>query len=200
MNKHANIRTFTLIGIIANSCFILFILLGFLYYWFWANFGTRSTVADIGIYPFEVFGFMLLAVYTISYVLSLYGHRLLKTMMIVYFLAELLLIIFDLGAVSIAAYNNSSWILISLNLLLCIAVCLSYRALAPINIRFVRAVTIAAAAIPVCFAALGFLFSFKVYFTVLSGSISFLYLNIYMYIQMNRGNLEFETRQLFSDK
>lgn len=200
MNKHANIQTFTLIGIMANICFVLFIFLGFLYYWIWSSFGTRSTVADIGIYPFEILGFILLAVYTAAYVISLYGHRLLKFMMILYFVLELVLILFDMKVIfPNSSYNNGSWWLISFNLAVTILACISYRTLAPLNMRFTRSVLIAALIIPLSFGILGILFSFKVYFTILANSIAYLYLNTYMYLQMNNGNLEIETRKLFDD-
>lgn len=201
MNKHVNIRTFTLIGVFANICFILFILLGFLYYWLWSSSGRRYSIGDIGIYPFEILGFVLLAVYTAAYVICLTEHRLLKILMIVYFITELTLILLEFGLIfPTSSYDNDSWFVIITNFIITLPICIGYQTLAPLNLRLRRAVIITAAIIVLSFFAFGLAFSFTVYYSILANCIGYLYLNLFTFNQMNKGNITVEERKLFPDR
>lgn len=191
MNKHLNLQTATLLGVLANFSFILFIFLGLCYYLTLG--GTNSTVSDaigdFGVVPFEIIGFVLLFGYTVAYDLLLANQKTFKILISAYFIMELLIMLCDFGMIFQSIYNRQSIVLIVFHILFSVVMLYYYSRLDYFfdGLRIASLIAIMIAVIlPI---ALWCIFAFQIYYSVLANSIALLWLNGYMYGKLINGEL-----------
>ena len=191
MNKHLNLRSFTLIGILANFCFILFIFLGFAYYlmWEYAGSDTLVTVGEIGIKPFEILGFVAMAIQTSGYIILIRGNKTFRTLQAAFFLVELVLMLFDFRIIDVSFYDGRNAVLVILHMLFSVLFIGSFSMINNNNEKLRKAIYIAVSIAifsPVLFWAL---FSFQVYFSMLADCIALLVIYSVMYFEMLKEEL-----------
>ncbi len=194
MNKHINIQTATLFGVLANFSFLLFIFLGLCYYLIASTTASTAleTAGEFGVMPFEIIGFVFLFAYTIAYDMLLANSKPFKAMISVYCVAELIIMLCDFGVIFQSIYNRQSVVLIVLHMLFSAVMLYSYSRLDycfdGLRIASLIAVMIALI-LPI---ALWCIFKFQIYYSVLSNAIALIWLNGYMYNKLASGDMVVE--------
>ena len=111
--KFNNIQGYLKIGILANSMFIVFIIVCMIYYNVYLHTEIQSTPVEVIAYCFEAIGFILMAIYIVGFIGKLRDRKFLKGALILYFITELCIVLMDFNFLDIKdAYNPSSKILI----------------------------------------------------------------------------------------
>ncbi len=194
MNKHINIQTATLLGVLANFSFLLFIFLGLCYYLVATNTASSAFEAagEFGVMPFEVIGFVLLFAYTVAYDLLLSNLKPFKIIISVYCIAELMIMLCDFGVIFQGTYNRQSVVLIVLHMLFSAVMLYSYSRLDYCfnGLRIASLVAVMIALIlPI---ALWCIFKFQIYYSVLSNAIALIWLDGYIYNKLVSGDMVVE--------
>lgn len=191
MNKHINIQTATLLGVLANFSFLLFIFLGLCYYLVAAKTDSSAFEAagEFGVMPFEILGFILLFAYTAAYDLLLADFKPFKVIISLYSVFELVIMLCDFGVIFQGVYNRQSVVLIVLHMLFSAVMLYSYSRLDYCfdGLRIASLVAVFIAIIlPI---ALWCIFKFQIYYSVLSNAIALIWLNGYIYNKLNSGDM-----------
>ncbi len=191
MNKHLNIQTATLLGVLANFSFLLFIFFGLCYYTAMnkVSSSTFASAGEIGVMPFEIIGFILLIAYTVGYVILLKDNKLFKIMISIYCIAELIIMLCDFGLILSSVYNRQSILLIVVHILFSAAMFYFYSHLDYCCDGLRIAVLVAMMIAVILPIPLWCIFSFQIYYSVLANSIALIWLNGYMYSKLSSGDM-----------
>lgn len=191
MNKHLNIQTATLLGVLANFSFLLFIFFGLCYYAAMSKVSSDAfvTAGEYGVMPFEIIGFVLLFAYTIGYVVLLNGNKLFKIIISIYCIAELVIMLCDFGFILNSVYNRQSVVLIVAHIMFSVIMFYLYSRLDYCCDGLRLAVLVAMMIAIILPIPLWCIFAFQIYYSVLANSIALIWLNGYMYSKLSSGDM-----------
>ncbi len=191
MNKHLNIQTATLLGVLANFSFLLFIFFGLCYFAAMnkVSSNTFATAGEMGVMPFEIIGFILLIAYTIGYVVLLKGNKLFKIFISIYCVTELIIMLCDFGLIFSSVYNRQSIPLIVVHILFSAVTLYFYSRLDYCYDGLRIAVLVAMMIAIILPIPLWCIFAFQIYYSVLANSIALIWLNGYMYSKLSSGDM-----------
>lgn len=128
--KMHTFRGYIKIGMISNLLFVLFIILTMAYYKLYLKTGIVSVIIEAIAYGLEFLGFMCMIASALGLIARLRQRILLKTAMVVYFIVEAAIMVFDLNVINVDTfYTPSSKILVVLHCVFSAAVCLTYMQL-----------------------------------------------------------------------
>lgn len=121
-----NCFKFSLFG---NICFIIFIIICLFYYYLFGEDGMAVIAFDIAAYAVETAGFLLYLFGMIGLCRNVVGCKPLKVLMIVYIIAEILLMLLDFRFIKLEVYNGQSVPLIIVHAILSAAIALTHLTL-----------------------------------------------------------------------
>ena len=208
-NKINTFRGFTLLGLLSNCCFILFIIITMLYYQSFLSTGKVRVWVEVIAYSTEVLGFILMAGNVIGYMSKLRFRLLLKIAMAVYFVTEFVIMIMDLNVIDAGTfYTPASKVVIIVHCVFSAFVCMTYISLDTSSNLMQSAVIIAC--IIMLLAVFSIAFNVRLYASVLINSIAYivLYSLILFFDKRERITVDcygdvakvYEDSTLFSDK
>lgn len=131
LKKLLNLKGYFKLGLTANICFIIFIIVTVIYYTFFTYTQQSFLLFDGIAYFFEMMGFILLAGSTLGLIGIMRDRKLMKTAMSVYFFMELILVILDLNIIEADFFDATNKVVIIIHSILSIAVCCTYLSLEP---------------------------------------------------------------------
>ena len=106
IEKLNSFRGFTFIGLLANSLFILFIIVTMIYYANYIRTGTIIPIVEGIAYSIEVMGFVLMLVSIVGYSVKLRFRLPLKIAMSIYFLTEFIFMICDFNLIDVSEFYS----------------------------------------------------------------------------------------------
>lgn len=118
-------------GLIANICFVIFILITITYYSVFIQTQKSFLLIDGIAYFFEMMGFIFLAGSTLGLISVMRDRKLMKTGMSVYFFVELILVILDLNIIGKNFFDATNKAVIIIHCIFSVAVCCTYLSLEP---------------------------------------------------------------------
>ncbi len=174
-NKINNFKGFTILGLIANACFVLFIIVTMLYYRNYLSTGKIRIWVETIAYSCEVIGFILMSANVIGYISKLRSAILMKIAMSVYFIVEFVIMIMDLNIIDAGEfYTPASKVLIITHCVFSAFVGMTYILLDSSSKQLQASVIIS------CFimltAVFSIVFNVRVYASVLINSIAYIVL------------------------
>ena len=192
MSRLEKIKTFrglTKIGLLANSMFVLFIIVTLIYYSYYLRTGNIVPVVEAFAYAIEVSGFLLMLVNVVGYGVKLVGRKPLKIAMAVYFVMEFVIMICDFNLIDVSEfYTPASKALIISHCVFSAAVVMFYLLLEPENKCIQTAASVAA--VISMLASFSIVFNVRVYASVLVNSIAYIVFDLLI--------LSFDRRDLIS--
>jgi len=184
LKKIFNFKNCIIMGIYSNIMFILFIIICLFYYDIYGNSGIASTPFEIIAFTVETLGFILMAISIFGIILIVRQRMIMKILMAIYLVVEVVIMFADFGFLSPGNwYNGYSKVLIILHAIFSATVCLSYMSLDYKKIPFQIIVGIAS-----CIMLAGMfciIFNIRIYASVLTNSVAYLFLYVAMIIQLN---------------
>ncbi len=118
-------------GLIANICFVIFILITVIYYSVFVQTQKAFLLIDSIAYLFEAFGFIFLAGSTLGLIAVMRDRKLMKTAISIYFFMELILVILDLNIIGMDFFDATNKAVIIIHCILSVGVCCTYLSLEP---------------------------------------------------------------------
>ncbi len=175
MKKFNTFKNYTKIALLSNILFVVFIIFTMIYYWYYLKTGNIVGVVEAIAYFIEASGFILLMVSTVGFVVNLRFRLLLKIAMILYFLVEFIIMIFDFNVINASEfYSPASKVLIISHCVFSALVVLFYMMLDPD--KKCLQIACAISAIIMMLASFSIVFNVRVYASVLVNSISYVIL------------------------
>lgn len=174
-SKINNFRGYTLLGMLGNICFILFIIITMLYYHNYLSTGVVRPWVETIAYSTEVLGFILMAGNVVGYMSKLRFRLLLKISMAVYFVIEFVIMIMDLNIIDAGTfYSPSSKVIIIIHCVFSAFVCMTYMTLDTSSNLMQAAVIITC--IIMLLAVFSIVFKVRLYISVLTNSVAYIVL------------------------
>ncbi len=186
LDKIKTFRGLTWVGLLANSMFVLFIIVTLIYYSYYLRTGNIVPVIEAIAYAIEVSGFLLMLLNVVGYAVKLRGRLPLKIAMSVYFLMEFIIMICDFNLIDVSEfYTPASKALIISHCVFSTAVVMFYMLIEKENTVLQKATTVAAViCMLACFAIV---FNVRVYASVLVNSVAYIVLFSVILFYDNRG-------------
>lgn len=175
MKKFNTFANYTKIALLSNILFVVFIIFTMTYYWYYLKTGNIIAVVEAIAYFIEASGFILLMVATVGFVVNLRFRLLLKIGMILYFLVEFIIMIFDFNVIDVNEfYSPASKVLIIAHCIFSALISLFYMMLDP-NQKCLQ-IACAVSAIIMMLASFSIVYNVRVYVSVLINSVSYIIL------------------------
>lgn len=103
-----SLKTCFQFSLYGNICFIIFIIICLFYYYLFGESGIRVIAFDIAAYLAEGTGFVLYLLGIIGLCRNVLEHRPLKVLLVIYIVAEILLMLLDFRFIDLSFYNGQS--------------------------------------------------------------------------------------------
>ena len=208
-SKINNFRGYTLLGLLANCCFVLFIIITMIYYNNFLHTGKVRPWVETIAYSTEVLGFILMAANVVGYMSKLRFRILLKIAMSVYFVAEFAIMIMDLNIIDAGTfYTPASKVVIILHCVFSAFVCMTYISLDTSSNLLQASVIISC--IIMLLAVFAIVFNVRLYASVLINCVAYIVLDSMLLFFHKRESITvdcygdaakvYEDSTLFSDK
>ncbi len=146
-----------------------------IYYWYYLKTGNIISVVETIAYSIEASGFILLMVATVGFVVNLRFRLLLKIAMILYFLVEFIIMIFDFNVIDAAEfYTPASKVLIISHCVFSALIALFYMMLDPD--KKCLQIACGVSAVIMMLATFSIVYNVRVYASVLINSVAYVIL------------------------
>lgn len=175
-NKINNFRGFTILGLLANISFVMFIIVTMLYYQNYLHTAKVRPPVEAVAYFFEVFGFILMAANVTGYLSKIRFRLLFKIAISVYFIVEFAIMILDLNIIDAGTfYTPASKVLIITHCVFSAFVCMTYVSL-DTSSNYLQA-SVIISCIMMLLAVFAIVFNVRLYASVLVNTIAYIVLD-----------------------
>jgi len=177
-------------GLVGNLLFVAFGLICLFYYYTYASESIFSKVIEVIAYCTEFMGFGLLLYSDWLLIKSIRLRRLLKVSFSVYIVLEAVMMILELNAYRIEAYEPYSLALAMIHAVVSGMVCFAFLQLDPDNVKW--EVAIGACFTLIIAGMLGNILGVRIYFSIITNAVGFSVLFAAMKFFRDRGQIEID--------
>ncbi len=179
-----NLKGYFKCGIIANICFIIFIIVTIIYYSIFMETKTVFLLMDTIAYLFESFGFIFLLGSTLGLISVMRDRKPMKISLVFYFIMELILVILDINIIGLDFFDATNKAVIIVHCILSVVVCCTFLSLDPKKKCIETVVTICSVLISTGIFCV--IYDARVYVSILINCFAFLvlYTSIYKMLEL----------------
>ena len=168
---HPKLKRCFIFGQYANILFILFALLAWVYYWSIKKNNLEIVALEITAYTVETGGFIFM-LFSLWNFHKIVRHRyVMKTAMLIYIIAEVVIMIMDFNADKISFYNAASTALNLSHSIFSAVICFTYLSLEPKNTSLEIAIIISE--VIILSGMFGIVFVLHVYVSLLANAVAY---------------------------
>ncbi|MBR1528847.1 MAG: hypothetical protein IJ642_06065 [Oscillospiraceae bacterium] len=168
---HPKLKRCFIFGQYANILFILFALLAWVYYWSIKKNNLEIVALEITAYTVETGGFIFM-LFSLWNFHKIVRHRyVMKTAMLIYIIAEVVIMIMDFNADKISFYNAASTALNLSHSIFSAVICFTYLSLEPKNTSLEIAIIISE--VIILSGMFGIVFGLHVYVSLLANAVAY---------------------------